>query len=332
MNSLYVDSIGFLIATAVIVATGSRLSKYGDMMADIMGWGKMFMGIILLSSVTSMPELMNGISSVVFLDAPDLAVGDIVGSCAFNILIISIMDLFYDHKKPITAAAQTGHVIAASFGIILLTLLAFAILMPNTFGTIFWIGEFSLLFLVFYLIAIRVVFLYDKKDRKKRETEEHSYSLTLKQVVLRYTFNAIILMVAAMVLPYFGERLAEASGLGQSFFGTLFLAASTSLPEVVVSIAAIRLGTIDLAIGNVFGSNIFNIAILAFNDMLYTKGPILQFTNPNHIIPVLGTIIITAIGIIGIVFKEEKKWKLAIDTALIALVYVLMMGLLYYKR
>lgn len=331
MDSLYVDGIGFLIATAVIVATGSRLSKYGDMMANMMGWGKMFMGIILLSSVTSMPELMNGISSVVLLDAPDLAVGDIVGSCAFNILIISIMDLFYDHKKPITSAAQTGHVIAASFGIILLTLLAFAILMPSTFGTIFWIGEFSLLFLVFYLIAIRVVFLYDKKDQKKLQIGEHSYSLSLKKVVLRYVLNAVILMAAAMLLPFFGERIAETSGLGQSFFGTLFLAASTSLPEVVVSVAAIRLGTIDLAIGNVFGSNIFNIAILAFNDILYTKGPILQYTSPNHIIPVLGTIIITAIGIIGIVFKEEKKWKLAIDTALIVLVYALMMGLLYYK-
>jgi cation:H+ antiporter len=150
--------------------------------------------------------------------------------------------------------------------------------------------------------------------------------------VLRYSLNAVVLMAAAMLLPYFGERLAEASGLGQSFFGTLFIAASTSLPEVVVSIAAIRIGTIDLAIGNIFGSNIFNIAILAFNDMLYTKGPILQYTSPNHIIPVLGAIIITAIGIIGIVFKEEKKWKLAIDTALIAVVYAFMMGLLYYKK
>jgi len=120
--------------------------------------------------------------------------------------------------------------------------------------------------------------------------------------------------------------------LGQSFFGTLFIAASTSLPEVVVSIAAVRLGTIDLAIGNIFGSNIFNIAILALDDILYTKGPIFQFTSPNHIVPVLGTIIITAIGIIGIVFKQEKKWKLAIDTALIVVVYGLMMGLLYYKR
>ena len=92
------------------------------------------------------------------------------------------------------------------------------------------------------------------------------------------------------------------------------------------------MGTIDLAISTVFGSTIFNIVILALDDMLYTKGPIFQFTSPNHIIPVMGTIIITAIGIIGIVFKEEKKWKLAIDTALIAVVYVLMMGLLYYKK
>jgi len=144
--------------------------------------------------------------------------------------------------------------------------------------------------------------------------------------------NALILMAAAMLLPYFGKHLAEESGLGQSFFGTLFIAASTSLPEVVVSIAAIRMGTIDLAIGNVFGSNIFNIAILAIDDVLYTKGPIFLFTSPNHIIPVLGTIIITAIGITGIIYKPEKKWKLTIDTALIAAVYVLMMGLLYYKK
>lgn len=332
MNTLYLDSIGFLIATTVIVVTGSRLSKYGDIMADMLGWGKMFMGIILLASVTSMPELMNGISSVIFLDAPDLAVGDIVGSCAFNILIISIMDLFYDHKKPLTSVAQTGHIIAASFGIILLSLVAFAILMPDFFGTILWIGEFSLLFLLFYFIAIRVIFLYEKKENNHREEKKYSYSLTLKQVVLRYSLNAVVLMAAALLLPYFGEHLAAASGLGQSFFGTLFIAASTSLPEVVVSIAAIRMGTIDLAIGNIFGSNVFNIAILALDDMLYTKGPIFQFTSPNHIIPVMGTIIITAIGIIGIVFKEEKKWKLAIDTALIAVVYVLMMGLLYYKK
>ena len=165
MNTLLLHIIGFIFATVIIVITGSRLSKYGDIMADMLGWGKMFMGIILMASVTSMPELMSGISAVTILDAPDLAVGDIVGSCAFNILIISIMDLFYNHKKPLTTCAQTGHVIAASFGIMMLSMLAFAILMPDIFGTIVWVGGFSLLFLVLYLVAIRVVFLYDKKKK-----------------------------------------------------------------------------------------------------------------------------------------------------------------------
>ena len=332
MNTLLLHIIGFIFATVIIVITGSRLSKYGDMMADMLGWGKMFMGIILMASVTSMPELMSGISAITILDAPDLAVGDIVGSCAFNVLIISIMDMFYNHKKPLTTDAQTGHVIAASFGIMMLSMVAFAILMPDVFGNIGWVGGFSLLFLVLYLIAIRVVFLYDKKENNHPPENKPSYSLTLKQVVLRYTINAVILMGAAMLLPFFGKNLAEASGLGQSLFGTLFLAISTSLPEVVVSIAAIRIGTIDLAIGNIFGSNIFNIAILSLDDILYTKGPIFLFTSPNHIIPVLGTIIITAIGIIGIIYKAEKKWKLAIDTSLILVVYVLIMGLLYFKK
>ena len=303
MNALYLNSIGFLIATAVIVATGSKPSKYGNIMADIMGWGKMFIGIILLASVTALPELMNGISSVVFLDAPVLAVGDIAGSCAFNILIFFIMNLFYNHKKTLTSVAQDGHIIAASFGNILLSLAGFAILMPDFFGTILCIGEFSLVFLLFYLVEIRVIFLYDKKVNNHWESKKFDYSLNVKQVVLRYSINAVVLMAAAILLPYLRESLAEASDLGQSCFGTLFIAASTSLPEVVESIAAIRMGTIDLAIGTIFRSNIFNIAIITFDDMLYTKSPIFKFTSPNRIIPILETIIITATGNIGILFK-----------------------------
>ncbi len=330
MNNLVFDIAGFALCAGVIMISGSKLSKYGDMMADMLGWGKMFMGLVLMASVTSMPELMTGFSSVVLVDAPDLAVGDIVGSCAFNILVISIMDMFYHEKKPLTSAVQPGHIISASFGVMMLSLVAVAILMPGVFGSIAWIGGSSLLFITIYLVAIRVLYLYEKKQHIQHIFPSAG-ELTLKQVVTKYIINAVIVMGAALALPYFGEHLAAASGLGQSFFGTLFIAASTSLPEIVVSVAAIRLGTIDLAIGNIFGSNIFNIGILALDDILYTKGPLLLDTSPNHIIPVLGTIIITAIGITGIVYRAEKKWKLALDTALIVIVFVLMMFLLYHK-
>lgn len=299
-------------------------------MADMLGWGKMFMGLVLMASVTSMPELMLGFSSVVLVDAPDLAVGDIVGSCAFNILIISIMDLFYNPKKPLTSDVQQGHVISASLSIIMLGLVAVAILMPGTFGKIGWIGGSSVLFIMIYLLAIRVLYLYEKKQHVLHIFPNEG-ELTLKQVVIKYVVSAVFVMVAAMALPFFGERLAAESGLGQSFFGTLFMAASSSLPEIVISIAAIRIGTIDLAIGNIFGSNIFNIGILALDDIFFMEGPILYHTSSSHIIPVLGTIIITAIGISGIVFRAERKWKLALDTAFILLVFLLMMFLLYHK-
>lgn len=306
MNNLYLQILGFSLCTVIIVISGTRLLKYGDMMADLLGWGKMFVGLILMASVTSMPELMTGISSVVILDAPNLAVGDIVGSCAFNILIISILDIFYDPNKSLTSVAQIGHVIAASLGIVMLSLVAIAMITPNLLGNIAWIGGFSIVFLIIYFIAIRIVFSYEKKQiAHYQKTTLHS--LTLQQVIIRYGFNALLVILAAMALPYFGEHIAAATGLGQSFFGTFFLAASTSLPEIVVSIAAIRLGFIDIAIGNIFGSNIFNIGILALDDILYTKGNILLFISPTHIIPVLGTIIITSIGIIGIVFKSDKS-------------------------
>jgi len=331
MNDLFLHITGFIVCSIVIVKSGSRLSRYGNMMADMLGWGKMFMGLILMASVTSMPELMTGISSVALVDAPDLAVGDIVGSCAFNILIISLMDLFYDPQKPLTSVAQTGHIIAASLGIIMLSVVALAITMPDIFGNIAWIGGFSIVFILLYLFAIRVLFLYERKQ-VVHLLHEQKFLLTLKQVVLRYSVNAVFVMVAAISLPYFGEHLAVESGLGQSFFGTLFIAGSTSLPEIVVSVAAIRMGSIDLAIGNIFGSNIFNIGILALDDLLFTKGPLFLFTSPNHIIPVLGTIIITATGITGIVFRTEKKWKLALDSAWILIVYMIVILLLYYKN
>lgn len=191
MNALYLDKIGFMKATTVIVVTGSRLSKYGNMMIDMLACWKIFiMGIILLASVTSMPKLMNGISSVVFLDAPNFAVGDIVKSCAFNILIISIIDLFYDHKKTLTSVAQAG----LSFGIILLSLVAFAILMPAFFGTILWIGEFSILFLLFYFIAIRVVFLYDIKENNHRECTRKVPFFSLRVPIILYLSLAPLLL------------------------------------------------------------------------------------------------------------------------------------------
>lgn len=325
---------GFLVCAILIVFSGIRLAKYGDMMAEMLGWGKMFVGLILMASVTSLPELMTGVSSVLIVDAPDLAVADVLGSCVFNVLIISILDVFYAKDRPVTFDTKIGHIISAAFTIMQLSLFTLYLSAPNLIHYLEIFGSFSslsLILLLIYFVSMQIVYKYDKKTGDL--AVEHSEKvLSLKTVVTRYVLNAIVVMGAASFLPFFGERLSEASGLGQSFFGTLFMSASTSLPEIVVSVSAIRMGMVDMAVGNLFGSNLFNMLILSIDDFLYIKGPMVNHVSRNHIIPAVFAILITSVGIVGIIYKSKFKWKLAIDTAIILALYMVMLVLLYVNR
>lgn len=318
----------FSVCVLAILYSGTKLSYYGDMLADIMGWGKMWMGMILMAGVTSLPELVTGVSSIQLVDSPNMAVGNVIGSCAFNILILSLLDVSFPRRLPVTYVAQTGHVIAAAFGVVLLCVVVFSILQPGVFGHIGWVGVDSLLFVFIYFFAIRAVYNYEKRPKDKGvQTEEEGKQIkyTKTYIIGRYVFYAIVVVIAAMFLPYYGQDVADYAGIGAGFFGTIFLAFSTSLPEIVVSVMAVRQGAIDIAVGNVLGSNVFNIFVLAVNDVVYTKGPLLENISPELIIPAVGTILITTIGIIGLVYKSKWKLVMAIDSFFILLVYILMM-------
>ncbi|HPW87057.1 MAG TPA: hypothetical protein PLU78_07670, partial [Chitinophagales bacterium] len=149
--------------------------------------------------------------------------------------------------------------------------------------------------------------------------------------VVFYILNALVVIVAAVFLPYFGNHIAESAGVSQTFFGTLFLAIATSLPELVVSFAAIRIGNFDMLVGNLLGSNIFNILILAIDDIFYTTGNLYAHINNSHLISIIAIIIMTVITGIGLSIKRQKKnWLLSFDTFLILIIYILLMIFLFF--
>lgn len=157
--------------------------------------------------------------------------------------------------------------------------------------------------------------------------------IPVKTAVFHYCINALIVVAAALFLPKIGEGIAAATGLGQTFVGNIFIAVSTSLPEVVVSVAAVRMGAVDLAIGNLFGSNLFNIFILAVDDLFFVKGPILSFVNPNHVISALSAIAMTSVAVIGLTYRAERKpLFLAWDSFSILLIYLMNLMLLYMLK
>ncbi len=301
--------IQFIICTVIILYAGQELSKYGDIIAEKTGLGRTWIGIVLMASITSLPELITGVSSVAIFNLPNLAAGDIFGSCMFNILILALLDI--GHPVPLSTRVHYGNVLSGSFGILLLALVAEAIFAKNSLPSLGWIGIYSLGFILIYLLAIRIVFLYEQKrmsEFAKEMAEELQYrSISKKKAFSRYAFNALIIIGAATYLPYIGEEIAEITGLGQTFVGSIFIALSTSLPEVVVCFAAMRLEAMDMAFGNLFGSNLFNIAILGIDDIFYFHNPILNHVSETHILTAMAAIIMTAIILIGLTYRAIKK-------------------------
>jgi cation:H+ antiporter len=326
----------FVACTAMIVYSGTKLAKYGDIIAEKTGLGRTWIGVVLMASVTSLPELATGISSVTYAGVPDIAVGDIVGSCVFNMLILACLDALC-RPVPICARAHQGHIISAGFGILLLSAVAMSLALQRYSPQLGWIGFYSLLFLILYFIAMRIVYTYEKKRIagfvKEMALEMKYKGIPMKSALANYAINAVVVITAAMFLPKIGEGIAQATGLGQTFVGNILIAVSTSLPEVAVSIAAVRMDAIDLAIGNLFGSNLFNIFILFVDDLFYVKGPLLSFVNQNHLISALSAIGMATVAVIGLTYRAERKpLLLAWDSFSIILLYLVNVMLLYTMR
>ena len=298
--------------------------------------GKAWVGLIIMASVTSLPELITGISSVTVIKSPNLAAGDIFGSCVFNLLILSVLDARI--KQPLFSTVKSSHIVAAIFGIILITVAGMAIYLSNEVPSVLWISSFSFVLFGGYLVSIYGIFKYELaaliESPPLEIPQSPTHSADLKKVIGGYALHALIVIGAAMLLPYFGEHIAAHTGLGNAFFGTLFIAAATSLPELVVSLAALRMGSLDMAVGNLLGSNVFNMFILGIDDVFYREGSLFNAISPTHLLSVFVTIVMTAIVGLGLLFKPKKKqiWLLSLDTFIIALLYMALMTYLFINR
>ena len=160
--------------------------------------------------------------------------------------------------------------------------------------------------------------------------QKEEKNIPLKIAIKRYILFALVVVSAAIALPFFADHLAEQSGMNKSFVGTLLVAATTSLPELVVSIAAVRMGSLDIAVGNLLGSNIFNMLILAIDDILYTKGPLLSLVNSDHALSGLTALLMTSVTGLGILYSvPHKRFALGADAVVLAILYLALMITLY---
>ncbi len=325
----------FLFCSALIVFCGTNLSRYGDVIAEKTGLGRAWIGLILMAGVTSLPELITGVSSVAFAGVPDIALGDVMGSCVLNLSLIALMDMLHG-PKPIFSRAEHSHILSAGFGVILMGIATFSVAAATGIPSVGQISLSTPLIIGLYALSMRSVFLF-----QKRQAAPHIGAIapalqyghiSTKEASIKYGLNALVIVAAATWLPFIGDRLAGATGLGRSFVGSILIAMTTSLPELAVSISALRIGAADMAIANLLGSNLFNMVILAIDDLAYPQGPLFNAVSQNHAITGIIAIIMTGIVVVSLMYRLEKKTALRIGWDALALIFAYLVNIVLLFR
>ncbi len=320
----------FALCIGLIGLAGTRLIRYGDAIASWTGMSRSWIGLILVASVTSLPELVTGLSAVTIARAPDLAVGDVLGSCVFNLAILAAIDIGY-RKAPLYGMASQQHLLSAGFGVVMLAATAWLLLLDQQ-GLLPALGHVSLaspLLLALYLLALRAIYLNEK--RQPAYTEPGPALMSLRTALTGYALAAMGVVASGIWLPLIGVELARVMGWSNSLVGTLFVALATSVPELATSWAALRLGAVDLALGNLLGSNLFDLLILAFDDLAYLDGSLYRAVSTQHVLSALSACLMSGAVVVALAFRPAVRVRhVGSWTSLALLAVYLLNGLLQY--
>jgi cation:H+ antiporter len=323
--SAAVDWAQFAACALAIGYAGARLTRLADAIGEKTGLSRSWIGLLLLAAVTSLPELATGISAVTVADAPNIAIGDVLGSTVFNLALLVLLDLLYRPDSIYTRASHE-HVLSAAFGVVLLSVVGASLLLERegVLPAIGHVGSYTPLLVTLYLVAMRSVFVHGRRQAVKQvvEPETQYASLSLRSAIVRFGLFAVIVAAAGTWLPFVAVRIADDMGWSRTFVGTLFVAAATSLPEVVVTVAALRLGALDMAIASLLGSNLFDILIVALDDLFYRPAPILSAVAPVHAVTAFSAAMMSGAVIIGLVYRPKRAWLRAPGIVSLALLAV----------
>ena len=308
---LTVAVVIFLASAVAVVILGSYLAKYGDALASLTGWGRLFVGSILVALATSLPEVSNNITAV-RIDNPELALGDVLGSNMINMLTLGMVALLFGSKRFLQRVApEQGYLILLAA---LLTGLAVIFAAFKSGVHVWQVGLASIVTLVVYLIGMW--FVYNRRPASDGEAEEE-VGITLSRAWMMFILVSLGVIVSGVLLAQSVDRIAHITGVSSGVLGILAVALVTSMPEISATLAAARLGAADLGFAGVYGSCVFNITILAYSDFFYRKGVVVNTADTEHFIA--GTIAFGLISWGGLLLWGRNRLPQPVIVAALAL-------------
>ena len=304
-GDLAIPVIIFLASAASVIYLGGMLAKYGDALASLTGWGRLFVGGMLIAAATSLPELSTTISAV-RLDPPnpELAVGTVLGANVYNMLKLSVVVLIFGGKRFLQRVApEQGYLIVLGIVLTGLAILFGAVKMDVS---LLQIGLSSVILIVVFVVGMRVVYV------TRPQAEDDSEGAGVPAMTLRRTWVVFLtvsagVVVAGFFLAWSADQIAREAGVASSALGILAVALVASLPEWSMAFAAARIGAADLAVAGICGSNVFNVSILFFADPFYRAGILGNQMEPMHFIAGGTAVGLMSVGLVLILGRNRLK-------------------------
>lgn len=333
-SSLIVGVIAFATAALVIVIAGSRLARSADKLADQTGLGEAVFGVLLLAGVTSLPDFAATLSAAVDARA-DLAMSNVMGSMAVNLVFLAVGDIFYRKANLEHAAASPVNLMLAGLLVVLLTLPMLAIFIPAF--TLYGVHPMTPVIVAAYLFGLHLVRRAQAKPmwfprlthhtvQDQPEDLAHERPTTLWFLFISM---AIVTGMAGWILMESAKSIADQTGLSDTLVGGILTALATSTPELVTTIAAIRIGALNLAVSNIFGTNCFNMLVVAAADAGYSGGSIYHAMAPVQMTWGLVSILMTAILLLGMMRRQTYGiGRIGFESALILGIYAIALGVI----
>lgn len=326
---LWANLAVFLGCGLVIAVAGVRIVGLGDRLADRTGLGEAVVGAVLLGGTTSLAGSV--LSIVATVDGnTGIAISNCLGGIAGQTAFLGIADLTYRRANLEHAAASQANLSQGVLLVALLTLPLMAYALPD--WTLWHVSPATLVLLGGYVFGLQLVrdahtapmWLPQQTEETREDVPvPENREASLPGLLGRFTLYAAALAGAGYLLSQSAPALMRQSGLSDTLVGGVFTALTTSLPEFIVVIAAVRQGALTLAIGNIIGGNCFDVLFLAFSDVAYTGGSLYTLLSESHLYLIALNILMTGILLLGLLRRVKRGIAgIGFESVLVLLLYI----------
>lgn len=338
--SIWINIAVFMASAAVVWMAGTRMVRLVARFAKHTGMGQGFAGMLLLGGIVSLTEIST-VSTAAFTGTPLLALNNLLGSESINLFLLAAADPLTGREALTSFIAKPAMLFQGTLSMVLLTVVAVAIVVGDY--SVFGIGLWSAALCLLCLFALWMSARYERRKvwvaleepEEKNSVDGHSTlrqpkGETFPKLIAKLIIASLIIFCAGFSLSMTGDALAEQTGLGTSLVGFLLVGISTSLPELSTITTALRADRHEMAVGDILGSNVFNLLLIFLTDVVYTGDAVLNHAGRFEIVASLLAMLMTGILLLGLLERRDKTiFKMGYDTATMLMVFVAGVGFLY---